>query len=114
MFNFFIKISTSIYQKIIVQNLYKLGLINDSITQETKCLKISQFYTSDANVYSSSVKIGSISFFSSSNMHQSHNLFGCHAAGMNSSFNSSLSALPFSNLVCQAKSLTWIIVSGSS
>ena len=38
--------------------------------------------------YNSSINIGSISFFSSSDMHHSHHLFGCHATGINSSFNS--------------------------
>ena len=38
----------------------------------------------------------------------------CHAIGTNSSFNSFLSALCFSNLICQAKRFIKIIVSGSS
>ena len=36
-------------------------------------------------------------------MHQSHHLLGCHATGITSSFNSFLSALHFSNLVCLIK-----------
>ena len=44
-------------------------------------------------------------FFSSSDTHQSHHLLRCHATGINSSFNSFLSALRFSKLICQAKKL---------
>ena len=47
-------------------------------------------------------------------MQKFHDLLGCHAIGINSSFNSFLSDLRFSNLICQAKSLIWMIVSGSS
>ena len=61
-----------------------------------------------------SVEIGYISFFSSSDTHQPHHLLRCHVTGINSSFNSFLSALPFSNLACQAKSLIRTMVSGSS
>ena len=58
------------------------------------------------------IKIGSVSFFSSSDMHQFHHLSGCHATGINSSRNSILSYLRFLELICQAKSLVRIIVSG--
>ena len=51
-------------------------------------------------------------FFSSSNMHQSYQLLGCHATGINlhqlSSLNSFLSSLPFSNLICLRKKLSWL------
>ena len=33
-------------------------------------------------------------------MHQFHHLLECHATGINSSFNSFLGALHFSNLIC--------------
>ena len=61
-----------------------------------------------------SVKIGYISFFSSSDTHQPHHLLRCHVTGINSSFNSFLSALRFPNIVCQAKSLIRTMVSRSS
>ena len=54
-------------------------------------------------LYNSSISIGSISFFSSSNSHQSHHLLGCHTTVSNSSFNYFLSALRFSNLICLIK-----------
>ena len=88
-----------------VQNLYKLGRINISIHQGAKYFNIPHLYTTDANFYSSSINIGSISFFASSDTHQSHHLLRCHAAGINSSLISFLSALHFSNLVCLLKNL---------
>ena len=42
------------------------------------------------------INIEYISFFSSSDMHESRHLFGCHTTGINSSLNSSLSPLCFS------------------
>ena len=54
-------------------------------------------------LFNFSINIGSISFFSSSDTHQSHHLLVCHATGINSSFNSFLSASHFSNLVCLIK-----------
>ena len=51
------------------------------------------------------MNIGSITFFSSSDTHQSHHLLGCHATGINSSLNSFLSALRLSNLICQDKNV---------
>ena len=53
-------------------------------------------------------------FFSSSDMQKLHHLSGYHPIGINSLVNSFLSALTFSNLICQAKILTRMIVSGSS
>ena len=53
-------------------------------------------------------------FFSSFDTQKFHHLLGCHAISINFSCNSFLSALRFSNLICQAKSLIRIIVSGSS
>ena len=38
-------------------------------------------------------------------MHQFHHLLECHATGINSSFNSFLGALLFSNLVCLVKAV---------
>ena len=61
-----------------------------------------------------SVKIGSISFVLSSDMQKFHYLLGCHTTGINSDLISLLSAFCFLNFLRQAKSLTWIIVSGSS
>ena len=52
-----------------------------------------------------SVKIGSISYFSSSDMQKVNHLLGCHTISINSLFISCFSALPFSNLICQAKIL---------
>ena len=71
-------------------------------------------YTTDAHFYNSSLKIGSIYFFSSSDMYQSHHPLGCHATGINSSLIFFSSSLHFSNLICQVKSLIRIIVSGST
>ena len=47
----------------------------------------------------SSVKIVSITFFSSSGNHQSHHLLECYAIVINS--------LRFSNLICLTKKLSW-------
>ena len=44
-----IKIFKSIGHKIMVQNLYKLGLINVSIPQEAKCFNTPILYTTDAH-----------------------------------------------------------------
>ena len=61
-----------------------------------------------------SVRIGSISFFfKSSHMQKFHHFLGYHVISTNFSFKSSLSTLGFSNLICQTKSLIWIIVSCS-
>ena len=57
-------------------------------------------------LYNSSINIGSISFFLSTDTRQSHHLLGCHVTSMNSSFNSFLRALRFSDLICQVKGLT--------
>ena len=64
--------------------------------------------------YNSLINIGSISFFSSFDTHQSHHLLECHAVNISSSLNSFLSSLRFSNLVSQVKSLIITIVLGSS
>ena len=58
--------------------------------------------------HNSSINIGSISFFSSSDIHQSHHLLRCHTAGINSSLISFLSSLGFSNLICLTKNLSWL------
>ena len=55
-----------------------------------------------------------ISFFSSSGTHQSYILVGCHAIGINSLLIYFLHVLPCLNLLHQAISLTWMIVSESS
>ena len=55
-------------------------------------------------------KIGSI-FFSSFFRHPKfHHFLECHTTNIDSSFNSFLSALYFSNLICQAKSLTILFI----
>ena len=59
-------------------------------------------------IYNSSINIGSISFFSSSDIHQSHHLLGYHTTGINSSLNSFLSYLCFLNLICLTKTLFWL------
>ena len=59
--------------------------------------------------YNSSINIGSISFFSSPDIHQSHDLLGCHATGVSSSFNSYLNALIFSNLICLTKNFLIVL-----
>ena len=89
-----------------VQNLYKRGLINVSIPQKAKCFNAPNLYTTNPHFYNSLKEIGSISFLSSSDSHQSHYLLGCHTIDINSLLISFLSALLFSNLVCQTKSLT--------
>ena len=63
------------------------------------------WYTINPIFYNSAISIRSISFFSASDMHQSHHLSGWHMIGINSSFNSFLSALRFLNLIRQSKSL---------
>ena len=78
-----------------------------------KCFNISMLSTTDAYFYNLPVKIGSISFFSSSDTLNIHNFLRCYAIDINSSFNLFLSALRFSNLLCQEKSLIWTMVSGS-
>ena len=87
-----------------VQNLYKFKL---------KMFQYSPLYSTDAHFCNSSMNIRSTSFFSSSDTHQSHYLYGCHAKGINSPLIFFLSALCFSYLIWQVKSLTWIIVSES-
>ena len=57
-----------------------------------KSTKVQKYKSTCTN---SSINIGSISFFSSSDTYQSHHLLGCHATCINSSFNSFLSALRF-------------------
>ena len=81
-----------------VENLYTFELIHVSIFQEANCFNTLNLYTTDILYYNSSINIGSISFFSCSDMHQSHYLLGCHALSINSSLMSFLSALRFSNL----------------
>ena len=69
----------------IVQNFYKFWGQNVSIPQEIKFFNSPMLYTTDAHFYNSSLKIGSIYFFSSSDMYQSHHPLGYHATGINSS-----------------------------
>ena len=83
-------------------------------SQGAKCFNTPILYTTDTHFYNFLINVGSISFFSSSDMHQSHHLLRCHAIGISSSHNSFLRALRFSNLICQAKSLIRVIVSGLS
>ena len=69
----------------------------------TKCFNTSILYTTYTQFYNSSINIGSISFLSSSDMHQSHHLLGFHATGINSLLKPFLSSLSFSNLICLTK-----------
>ena len=71
-----------------------------------KCLNTSILYTTDIHFHNSSLSIMSISFFSSSDTQKSHHLLGCHAIGINFSFNSFLGVLRFSNLIYLTKSCT--------
>ena len=78
-----------------------------------KCLNTSILYTTHAHWKHYPVKVGSISFFSSFVMQKFHHLLGCTLVALivHLFF---LSAFLFLNLLCQAKILTWIIVSGPS
>ena len=58
---------------------------DQNMSQGAKCFNTPHLYTNDPHFYNLSINIGSISFFSSSDMHQAHHLYGCHAAGINSS-----------------------------
>ena len=60
------------------------------------------------------VKIGSISFFVSSDMRKHHHLLKCHAFDVAFLAYLFLSTLSFLNLLYQAKSLMRTIISGSS
>ena len=64
----------------------------------TKYFSTPILYTTDTHFYGCSINIGSISFFSSSDMHQFHHLLGCHGTAINSSLNSFLSSFRFLNL----------------
>ena len=90
-----------------VQNLYKLGLINVPIPQEAKFCNTPNLYTTNVT-FISSINTGSISISGSSDTRQSHHPLWCHAAGINSSFNYFSSALGFPNLVCLLKKLFWL------
>ena len=69
----------------IVKNLYKFWAQNVWIPQEAKCFNTPILYTSDAHFYNSSIKIGPISFFSSSDTQKFYHLLGCRTIGINSS-----------------------------
>ena len=92
-----------------------------------KCFNNPKLYTTDTHFYNSSIKMGSISFFSSSDTRKFHHVLEFHAISINSSLKSLkfftslqlilhllLNVLCLSNLICKAKSLIGIIVSGSS
>ena len=70
--------------------------------QVSKVLNTSILYTLKALLS----KIGSISSFSSSDMQKFYYPLGCLAIGINSSFNSFLSLLCFSNLICLTKNFS--------
>ena len=96
-----------------IKSLWIIFILNwFKYSQGVKCPNTLVLYTTNTHFHNSLINIGSVSFFSSSDTQQSHHLLGCHAIGINFSFNYFLSVLPFSNLICPAKSL--IIVSGSS
>ena len=69
----------------IAQNLFKFWARNVSIVQEAQFVNTSIWYTTDTHFYKSSIKIGSISFFPSSDAQKFHHLLGCHAIDINSS-----------------------------
>ena len=69
-------------------------------TSRGKIFQYPLILDSQRTLHNSSIKMGSISFFSSFDTHKSNYLLGCHATGINSLFNSFLSALRFSNLIC--------------
>ena len=68
----------------------------------TKCFNTSTCF------YNSAINIGYISFFSSSEMHQSPNLMERYTSVINSSLKFFVSFLTFSNLKCLKKMLSWI------
>ena len=74
----------------------------------TKCVNTKTHF------YNFSINIGSISFFSSSDMHQFHHLSGYHATGINSLLNSFFKFFSFYKFNMPGQSLIRIIVSGSS
>ena len=84
------------------QNLYKFWTQNVSIPQGAKCFNTPILYTTDTHFYKPSIKIGSISFFLSSEEQKFRHLLGCHALGIRSSLSFSLR---FSNSICQDKRL---------
>ena len=83
--------SIQLYQNQTTKFVYKFSVL--------KCANTPQLYTIDTNFYNCSINIGSIPLLSTPDMHQSHDLLVCHITGINSSFNSSLSTLRFSNLI---------------
>ena len=75
------------------------------------CPKMCQYppvYPTNTHLSNSSRNIGSISFFSLSDMHQSHHLLECYTTGINFSHNSFLSSLRFLNLIWLTKKLSWL------
>ena len=66
-------------------------------------------YTTDKHFYNPSVKIGFISFISSSDTKKFHHLLGYHATGINSSFNYFFKCFAFSNLIINMNNSTRII-----
>ena len=53
----------------------------------TKFFNFPILYTIDTFFYSSSINFGSISFYSSSDIHKPYHLLGCHTTGLNCLFN---------------------------
>ena len=106
------------------QNVPKSPNFTRPMPSSTKCFNASMLYTTDIlfnkmfqylymvycqpHFYNYSINIGSIYFFSSSDMNQSHNLIECHAIGINSSLICIVSSLRFSNLMCLIKKLSWL------
>ena len=62
--------------------------MTQSVSQEAKCFNTPNLDTTKTHFSNTLINIGSISFFSSSDMRQSHYLWGCHVTGINSSLNS--------------------------
>ena len=68
------------------------------MSQWAKCFNTLILYTTDTHIYHCSIKIGSISFFSSSDTPEFHHFLGCHTTSINSSLIFLLSVLHFSNM----------------
>ena len=75
------------YKYIFWYKCFKIRKENNLNYINYKNVLIPPFCILPTNFYNPSINIGSISFFSSSDTHQSHHLFGCHATGINSSIN---------------------------
>ena len=87
------------------------------MSQWAKCFNTLILYTTDTHIYHWSIKIRSVSFFSSSDTQKFHHFLGCHTTSINSSLIFFLSVSRFSNMpdhpygiwICLTKSCpNWI------